>query len=82
MQFQDDVMNALETIAGGFRIFHEKLFLNQSGASIHHYQRVLLARGRLVSGLVRAVTQLPLGARDENGSSELAVEGRQGTLCA
>ena len=32
--YQDDVMNALETIAGGFRIFHEKLFLNRSGASI------------------------------------------------
>lgn len=32
--FQDDVMNALVTIAGGFRIFHERLFLNQSGAAI------------------------------------------------
>ena len=32
--FQDDVMNALETIAGGFRIFHERLFLNQSGAPV------------------------------------------------
>lgn len=32
--FQDDVMHPLVTIAGGFRIFHEKLFLNQSGASI------------------------------------------------
>ena len=32
--YQNDVMNALETIAGGFRIFHEKLFLDQSGASI------------------------------------------------
>ena len=33
--FQNDVMNALETIGGGFRIFHEKLFLNQSGAVIN-----------------------------------------------
>lgn len=31
---QDDVMHALVTISGGFRIFHEKLYLNQSGASI------------------------------------------------
>lgn len=32
--FQDDVMQALVTITGGFRIFHEKLLLNQSGAAI------------------------------------------------
>lgn len=32
--FQDDVMHPLVTIPGGFRIFHEKLFLNQSGAAI------------------------------------------------
>lgn len=32
--YQNDVMNALVTITNGFRIFHERLFLNQSGAAI------------------------------------------------
>ena len=32
--YQNDVMHPLETIAGGFRIFHERLLLNQSGAPV------------------------------------------------
>ena len=32
--YQDDVMNTLESIPGGFRIFHERLFLNQSAAPV------------------------------------------------
>ena len=32
--YQNDVMHPLETIGGGFRIFHERLLLNQSGAPV------------------------------------------------